>query len=489
MNDGPIDVTTRSGTLHGVRSDGLRAWRGIPYAAPPIGSARFRAPQPAAAWSGSRDATRFGSRASQKRGKNNSEDCLTLNVLAPEQESGPRPVMVYIHGGAYVSGSSSDPLYRGDHLVRRGNVVFVSINYRLGALGYIDFTEFSDGFQSNLGLRDQVAALQWVHDNIAAFGGDPTNVTIFGESSGGNAVTTLMCTPAAAGLFARGIAESPPVASVYSAKRSQGWAADVAEAIGATGSDAADVLASVPAQRLVDVTHDLTTRWADEQPGLRATAPVVDGDYLPQHPLDAFANGSAAQVPLIIGTNSHEGRFFPRFLNIIPTNHDRIELMFAETEPRVKARALAAYPDYPGKHAAADLGGDVVFWEPTVLCAQSHAEHAPTYCYRYDYAPRLLHLTGFHATHGTELLAVFGAVDDLLGRAATLLGGRAGLRAVTDTVQEHWLSFAQRGVPESSWPAYTTERRETLIIDQHSRVESDPLGDRRQAWLGYHHRR
>lgn len=487
MIDDALQITTTAGDLRGIRVDGVRTWRGVPYAAPPIGARRFREPHPVQHWTGVRDCTRFGPAAPQKDRSGTSENCLTLDIVAPEQLSdAPRPVMVYIHGGAYVSGTSSDPLYRGDSLVRRGDIVYVSINYRLGALGCIDFSAYSPEFRSNLALRDQVAALTWVRDNIAAFGGDPTNVTVFGESSGGNAVTTLMCTPAADGLFARGIAQSPPVASVYSAERSQGWAREVVRELGGSDADGAETLRSASAEQLVEVVDRLTARWADEQPGVRATAPVVDGDYLPQHPLDAFADGSASRVPLIIGTNRYEGRFFPRFLDIIPTTPARLELMFADTDTAVKAAALGAYS---GKGAAVDLGGDVVFWEPSILCAQAHSAFASTYAYRYDFAPRLFRIAGFGATHGTELLAVFGSISRMIGGAATLLGGKAGLRAVTDTVQEHWLSFARYGVPASSWPAYTTQRRETLIIDQQSRVESDPLGERRRAWLGYRHRR
>lgn len=492
MTESPIDVSTESGIVRGTRRKGLRWWRGIPYAAPPVGPLRLVRPQPALTWSGVRSCVQFGPSAPQRLGRDTDEDCLTLNVVAPEASNDPRPVMVFIHGGAYVSGGSSSALYGGDHLVRRGDIVYVSINYRLGALGYLDFSEFGTTqrpFDTNLGLRDQVAALEWVQRNIAAFGGDPSNVTIFGESSGGNAVTTLMCTPAARGLFARGIAESPPVASVYSQKRAREWAAEFLTILGADSSDAAHALTTATPKALVDATHTLTQRFADEQPGTRATAPVVDGDFLPAYPLDAFADGSAHPVPLIVGTNSHEGRFFPLFLNIIPTNPARIEKMFAETEPRVQARALAAYPGFPGRLACADLGGDIVFWEPSVLCAQGHSQVAPTYSYRYDFAPRLFSATGLKATHGTELIAVFGIGDGRAGQVATLLGGRNGLRAVTDTVQSHWLHFARYGKPESDWRTYSPEQRETLIIDDPPRMESDPRGDVRQAWLGYKHRR
>ncbi|UOT05963.1 carboxylesterase/lipase family protein [Rhodococcus opacus] len=486
-----LEVHTDAGAVGGRRiDDDLTAWRGIPYAAPPVGPLRLRAPQPVEPWSGVRRAFHFGSPAPQGGGTD--EDCLTLNVLAPGSASGsPRPVMVFIHGGAYSGGSSSSSLYSGESLVRRGDIVYVSINYRLGSLGYLDFTQFSTPerpFDSNLGLRDQVAALEWVQRNIAEFGGDPDNVTVFGESAGANAVTTLMTTPAAKGLFARAIAESPPVASAYHPERAARWSREFLEIAGVPLADAATWLETADPADFVEAGTTLAHRGADEEPGTRAFAPVVDGFFLPTHPLDCFASGSGHPVPLIIGTNRHEGRVFPRFLNILPTDPTRIDKMFSHVDASVKERAIAAYPGYPGRRAAADLGGDVTFWEPSVLCAQGHTTIAPTYSYRYDFAPRLLRLLGLGATHATEMYAVFGLTGPW-ARLLTALGGRRGLRAVTDTVQSHWLHFARHGTPAPGWPRYSPERRETLIIDDTSRVENDPLGERRRAWLGYEHRR
>ncbi|MFC7448221.1 carboxylesterase/lipase family protein [Rhodococcus daqingensis] len=493
----PLIVTTDAGRVRGREHDGLRSWRGIPYAAPPVGELRLRAPQPAAPWTGVRDALDFGAAAPQsgrgeRRGVRTDEDCLTLNVLTPAARSStPRPVMVFIHGGAYSGGSSATLLYRGDTLVRRGDVVYVSLNYRLGALGYLDFGDYSSPgrpFDSNLGLRDQLAALQWVHRNIAAFGGDPGKVTLFGESAGANAVTTLMCVPAAEGLFARAIAQSPPAASAYGRDRAKAWAAEFVEILDGA-DDPALALRTADPDALVRAGDALTARGADEAPGTRAFAPLVDGDLLPRHPLDAFADGLAHDIPLIVGTNAREGTLFPRFLDIIPTDPTRIEKMFSETDPELKARILAAYPGYPERRDAVRIGGDVTFWEPSILVAQAHAATAPTYAYRYDFAPRLLNVAGLGATHATELLAVFGVGDTVIGRVATAFGGRRGLREATAIMQSHWLHFARHAAPRSTWPAYTAARRETLIIDTTARIESDPHGDLRRAWIGYRHRR
>lgn len=492
MSEEALEVKLRDGTIRGRRLGNLRTWRGIPYAAPPVGALRLRAPRPVPPWTGVRDATRFGPAAPQDgRFKRTSEDCLTLNIVAPVEPGPPRPVMVFIHGGAYISGSSANRLYRGHHLVRRGDIVYVSINYRIGGLGYLDFRGFATPeieFDVNCGLRDQVAALQWVRDNIAEFGGDPGNVTIFGESSGGNAVTTLMCTPSARGLFHRGIAESPPSASTYGPERAQGWAQRFVDILGG-GDDPARTLHDAPVAELVAATHELTRREVESHPGQRATAPVIDGDILPVDPLEVFATGGAAPIPLIIGTNAHEGRVFPRTLDILPTTPARITKMFDETDPALRDGILARYPGYPNARACTQLAGDVVFWEPSVLVAQGHSAVAPTYSYRYDFAPRLLELLGLGATHATELFAVFGIRNDPFGIVLTLLGGRRGLHAVTDTFQSHWLHFARYGTPGPGWDAYDGERRATLVIDEISGMQDDPQRDVRESWIGYRHRR
>ncbi|PTR30547.1 para-nitrobenzyl esterase [Rhodococcus sp. OK519] len=490
MTGDSTDVVLTDGTVRGRRLPDLLSWRGIPYAAPPIGRLRLRAPEPVTPWTGIRDAVEFGPPAPQQR-RSGDEDCLTLNVLRPaEPSSTARPVMVYIHGGAHTAGTSSDPLYSGASLVRRGDVVFVSLNYRLGALGYLDFREFSTAerpFDVNLGLRDQIAALEWVQRNIAAFGGDPSNVTLFGESAGADAVVTLMCTPAAQGLFARAIAQSPPPATSNGGELAALWAREFLDIAGVSRADAAHYLASASPDVLVRAATTLSARGADEAPGVRPFAPVADGDLLPQHPLDAFEAGAQHRVPLIIGTNAEEGRIFPRMLDILPTNRTRIATMFEGTDPAIVERVIASYPGYPRRRAAADLGGDVVFWEPSLRCAHAHTRHSDTYMYRYDFAPRLMRLIGLGATHATELFPVFGTRGLTTG-TMTALGGRRALRTVSDTMQGHWLAFARGGRPLETWPHYSLERRDTLIIDEVCRVESDPLRTRREAWRGYRHR-
>ncbi|MGV9972007.1 carboxylesterase/lipase family protein [Nocardia beijingensis] len=490
------DIATADGVVRGRRGRRVLRWRSIPYAAPPIEDLRFRAPQPVEPWSGVRAATDFTSAAMQHRSgarigprayQPTSEDALTLNVTAPATAaSSPRPVLVFIHGGGYLIGTSALGLYSGARLALRGDVVVVSLNYRLGAFGYVDFSEFGtdeEPFHSNLGLRDQLAALEWVRTNIAAFGGDPDNVTIFGESAGAHAVLSLLATPAAKGLFHRAIAQSPPADWAVTAEEARGFARRCVAALGATPDTAHTALRTAGAndiRRAVDRTIAQVVR---EHPGAFPVCPVIDGEFLPFSPVDAIADGSAHRVPLIIGTNRDEGTLFARFADELPTTADRLRKALGNST-EAESRIRAAYPGYPQPKAAVRAGGDYTFWRPSLTVMEGHSKHAPTYAYRYDFAPRALQLAGIGATHATDLIPVFGVTDTPIGRAFTAAGGRRGLRAVTDQFQDNWLTFARTGAPLPSWPVYTEARRSTLIIDYPTRVEHDPEQAKRLAWQG-----
>lgn len=496
-----VRATTTGGVVEGFARDGVNRWRSIPFAAPPVGPLRFRAPQPPQPWSGVRPCFRYADCAPQQRrytmiapGKYQpmSEDCLTLNVVTPRWPGAvpanePLPVMFFIHGGGYILGSSATPIYDGAALARRG-CVYVSVNYRLGALGCVDFSSLSTSdipIESNLFLRDIVAALHWVRENIAAFGGDPANVTIFGESAGAHAVATLLAVPEAEGLFHQAISQSPASGMVSTPEVAAEVADRFAERLHVSRGDAAARLMTAKPAELVHAMDSVMRHSLTNMLGAAAVGPTCGDDYLPLDPFEAMRKGTAHKVPLIVGTNADEGRLFTRFLKLLPTTEHAIERILSHTSPEVRERILAAYPHYPHPKACVEFGGDMIFSTAAWQIAEAHAKLAPTYVYRYDYAPRTLHWTGFGATHATELLAVFGIYRSRVGAVLTAGVDQRTAVKVSHLVQTRWNEFARTGVPGDDWPAYNRDERPVLVFDRHTHIEYDPHPHRREAWAGF----
>ncbi|SDZ27273.1 carboxylesterase/lipase family protein [Herbiconiux ginsengi] len=511
----PLVVATASGAVRGTLREGLRSWRGIPYAAPPVGSLRLRSPRPPEPWTGVRDTIDYGHAAPQHENKaislpegvTQSEDCLTLNVLAPavtgeDDDESLKPVMVWIHGGAYFAGSSAQPLFDGTHLVSRGDVVYVGVNYRLGALGFLDFSSLGSAevpFDTNLGLRDILAALRWVQQNIAAFGGDPGNVTLFGESAGAGCVTTLLTSPAAEGLVHRAIAESSPATSVYSAER----AAHVARrflALAGVPEHEPERLLELPVATLNQAAFDLVGAVSAETPGTLALAPVVDGDVVPVHPLDAYRAGAQLAVPLIIGTNRDEASLFKLMKSpLMPITSASVQAMFEEIAAErpdlagAEARIESAYPHFPRHQTPADISRDAGFRMPSIWLAAAHSRVAPTRMYRFDHSPPLLKLLGIGATHGAELAYIFGNLKIAKKDFSFDLGGLAEARRVSAALQRRWIAFATAGDPDAAagtpepddapaWLLYDETTRSTLVVDHGETIVDDPDAAIRDAW-------
>jgi len=502
-----LRVGVSGGVVRGVTSAGIDSWRGIPFAAPPVGRLRLRAPAPVVPWVGELDATRFGASSAQLHRNlrtgalslgQSGEDCLTINVHRPaDPQPAPLPVMVFIHGGGYSMGSSREFSEQGRSFIEAGPVLYVSFNYRLGPLGYLDFTRYSTPdrpFESNLGLRDQVAALQWVRDNIALFGGDPSNVTVFGESAGGHAVTTLMATPSADGLFARAIAQSAPADAVYFPDATAQWAREFVDILASRQRTSVDpddrqavnqLLATAQLKPLLQASASMQMQTPNSYPGMFCLAPVVDGDFLPEHPMDAFRAGRAHRVPLIIGTNDREGSLFRGRVDIIPRTPPRIHALFQKAPTDSRAAIHRLYPGLPAPRDAADFAGDYGFWFPSTRVADFHSRYAPVWMYRFDFATVVLKLLGFDATHGVEMFPLFDDLDAPLPRIMTALGGRREYAAVGSRMRTNWVSFARFGAPGEEWPAYAEPERCTLIIDETDRVERDPRSPRRLAWNAF----
>ena len=502
MNGRPV-VVTAAGAVRG-RDDGrVAAWRGIRYAEPPTGALRWRAPVPAAPWRGIAEAGAFGPASPQRPNPavplgppgsvRMDEDCLFLNVVRPSAEpaSGrPRPVMVWLHGGAYAVGASSQLIYHGEVLVTSADVVLVTLNYRLGPLGFLDLRAAGvTTAQSNLALRDVLLALRWVQDDIHAFGGDPDAVTVFGQSAGAGLVTALLASPAVGGLFQRAIAQSPPAGSMYGPERSATVARRFLEHLGLPPGDAA-ALRDLPVQAIVDAGAAVYTEIPREHPGRLAFAPVVGDDLLPEPPLRVLSEGRGLPVPLVIGTNRDEATLFRLMRSpLLPIRRAALERMFAalpaEQAPGVRfpsrEAVLAVYARRPLSRGVR-VATDIAFRMPALWTAAGHSTVAPTFLYRFDYAPRLLRLTGVGAAHATELPYVWGDFGTLPRDPSFFLGGRRTAEAVSERVRARWAAFAHGGVPGTGWKPYDVDERATLVIGRNDRLVPDLDARLRAGW-------
>jgi len=496
-------VETTSGPVDGVDDGGVARWLGIPYAAAPVGARRWCAPVSPTPWTEPRPATAYGAAAPQvaspliamSPGVGFDEDCLTLNVWA-SSSIGPgdaRPVLFWVHGGAYVFGSSAQTVYDGRALAASGQVVLVTVNYRLGALGFLDLSAWDPEADANPALRDLLLALAWVRDNIAGFGGDPSQVTLWGESAGGGLVSTLLAVPSAAGLAHRAIVHSSPATSVYGSARARSVAERLFEAAGLETGDVAG-LRALPADRLVELGMLVLRDVPTADPGTLAFAPVVDGDLLREHPVAAIRAGRGHPIPLLIGTNRDEASMFKHMSSpLMPIDADAIERMFAAiaaehpdlTLPD-RAQVMSAYSGLRPSAIGMGIAGDIGFRMPTIWLAEGQARVAPVHLYRFDWATPMLTLLGIGATHATELPYVFGNLDGGPKDITFRLGGRHRGSRIADRMQARWLAYAVDGDPNApglpEWPAYAPEARATLVIDAADRIVDDLDRQRREAW-------
>ena len=491
------NVLTASGRLVGTFEDGLFVFRGIPYAAAPIGALRWMPPQPVKAWPRMRAADRFREISPQNLlriaaiprqefpEEPQSEDCLFLNVWTPATDNERRPVMVWIHGGAFTNGSGSSAMHPGATLAKRGSIVMVTINYRLGPLGFLNLDKVTGGkipATGNEGLLDQVAALQWVHDNIKAFGGDPDNVTVFGESAGAMSVGCLLAMPQAKGLFKKAILQSGS-----NTCRSVSEASEVAEkfldAVGVSSKDA-EALRAVPVAKLLEALPKLM------QMGVRGASmqPVADGKVLPQKPLDAVKAGSAKGVTVLAGGNLNEGTLFGA------ADPDMGKLTDAKLLERVgymvpKEKAAGLIENYrkalatrggtpmPGDVLMA-IQGDKMFRVPNIKLVELQRDLGlPSFNYVFDWRCAVPNLG---ACHALDVGFVFGSTYK------GFHGEGAAVERLAVQMQDAWIAFAKKGDPSTSalpWPSYGPQRK-TMILGENSRVEDAPYEVERAAWDG-----
>ncbi len=411
----PALAHTTVGDLRGTVEGGVAVWRGVPYAQQPDGQRRFAAPAPLLPWTGVRDAVEHGPLPLQSRSlvagdrhdpKIRDEACLTLTVWSADV-SGSLPVMVWIPGGAFLTGAGQLQHYNGSRLAANGNVVVVNVTYRVGVFGGFELGDLGEGFDDNLCLRDQLAALAWVRDNIAGFGGDPDRVTVFGESAGATSVLALLASPAADGLFGRAIVQSPALPLIADRATRAEQAQRFLDRLGVSAAE----LKQLPQRQLRRAAGQLQMESVATTPTL-AHGLTYGVDLLPRHPVEAARAGAVARVPLIIGSNRHEASLFARDKpSMLPTTPANIDRYFARLAPEARARVLAAYPGYPRRRALEAIGADAMFVAPTWAFADAYSAHAPTYVYRFDHAPWTLRALGLGATHGSEIVHIQHSYD------------------------------------------------------------------------------
>jgi para-nitrobenzyl esterase len=479
-------VRTRAGRVRGIIDGDLQVYRGIRYGAD-TAATRFKPPQPPSPWRGVVDAAAFGSASPQPGSEpNQSEDCLFLNVTAPIAAfMRPRPVIVYVHGGAYSSGSGSSPLYDGAQLCRRGDVVVVTLNHRLSLFGYLYLPDFPDS--GNAGMLDLVLALTWVRDNIAAFGGDPGCVTLLGQSGGGAKIATLMAMPAAAGLFHRAVTMSGQQLTASGPLHAAGRTRALLEKLNVPATRAAD-LATMSVKDLLEAHRGTVDPYIGR--GSLYMGPVLDERTLTRHPFYPDAPPQSAGIPMMIG-NTHDetrsliGRGDPRTFDMtwdeLPARLEQ-ELRVDISGQFVASEYRRLYPQYsPGDvfFAATTAGRS---WRAAVVEAELRAQQgSPAYAYQLDWiSPADGGKWG--AFHTLDIPLMFGT----LGATGSLTGESDAARRLSATMQDALLAFARSGDPNYTgmprWEPYSLPRRATMVFDVESRLVDDPRGAERRLF-------
>ena len=482
-------VSTSAGRVRGRTEKGISVFRGIPFAKPPIGPLRFQAPQPPEPWDGIRDATEFGPAAPQAQmlaeaGRpaapaDTTGEWLTVNVWTPDPGAARLPVLVWIYGGAYMFGASSEPGYDGTPFAH-GGAVFVSLNYRLGVEGFAQLP----GAPANRGLLDAVAALTWVKENIEGFGGDPANVTVFGESAGAGVIAAMLAMDRAKGLFNRAIAQSVP-GSFFTTDLAESIAEAIARQAGLPRTyqalAAADPMDLVNAQMTVTGRMKEFPQWGGVSLTVTPFSPVIDGAVLPRSPWRALLSGAAAEVELLTGHNRDEYRLFLAMggkLGTVTEDEAATTLATFAPAPDGAAAYKKAFPDADPSGMYELIFSDWLFRMPTLHLAQAHAASGGR-TFLYELAAQA---PGgpFGACHALDVPLVFGAVGE--GLTAALIGPSLPPEFVTlgDTMRREWLSFAATGDP--GWPAYGTEHRTTRVYDLQPDELSYPEETSRRLW-------
>ena len=486
-----LEVAVRQGRLRGAMEDGVRVFKGVPYAQPPVGPLRFKAPLPPAAWSGVRDALQFSAMPLQGAGGGDGipnsttpgEDCLYLNVWAPTTP-GPHPVLVFCYGGGNNGGGGSTPVYNGSRFARDG-VIAITINYRVGALGWVELGPHLPGYagSGNNALRDIMASLQWVQQNIAAFGGDPRQVTIGGVLAGSKNVMSLLAAPSAAGLFARAITMSTSAHTTHTPEEADKVAKLFID--GHTGK-AADLLTASPqeilaAQRKVLQAYNRNSAFRT----------IVDGKLQPRPIMDAFRAGASRNVPLLIGTTRDESAStLPRDFATRPFPINQMELNSLDLSQinDMDLRYQRAFPTQsPGDRRRRLLHAEE-YWISCTRVGDARAKlGAATYMYRSDRVLKSGQFAGY-APSGSDIPLTFDTLDrgEVVATGATVTAEDQALAGIAHTA---WVNFVKTGKPSAAglpeWPIYEPTKRQTMILGYQPTLASDPMREERVLWDDY----
>jgi para-nitrobenzyl esterase len=487
-----VIVEIAQGKLAGFLKDGVLRFNGIPYAKPPRGALRWHTAEPSEPWAGVRDATRFGPIAPQVasvaesliggRPGEQSEDCLYLNIWTPGTD-GKRPVMVWIHGGAFVTGAGSIGTYNGKYLAARGDVVVVTINYRLGALGFLNLHDATEGKHSATGvegLSDQIAALRWVRDNIAAFGGDPDNVTLFGESAGAMSIGALLAMPSARGLFHKAILQS---GAAHIGRRRESSAKVAHLLLGKLGVSDAQHLAAVPLDAIVKAHAEILNQRRD---GGLPFGPTIDGALLPVRVIENVRAGSASDIPILSGTTMEEWKLFTAARpKLRLMNKARLRQLTENLVGKDRAESLLdVYSEGSNFERWNAIMTDRSFAVPSARLLEAQGAQAPVFSYRFDWrSPLLGGVLG--SCHALEIGFVFGTYK--VKRAGLFFGSGPKADALSAAMMESWIAFARSGDPSSAltgaWPRYDAGTRATMMLgDGDPHVQDAPDDAHRAVW-------
>ncbi|OGO00388.1 MAG: hypothetical protein A2Y58_05815 [Chloroflexi bacterium RBG_13_51_52] len=496
-------VSTKSGKLEGFIENDLYVFKGIPYAVPPIGTLRWMPPQTVKPWDGVRPAKKYGSYAPQNpmpvaapgmpvfEKELQDEDCLFLNIWTPGLDDARRPVMFWIHGGAFIIGSGTEPFLEGGKLAKRGDIVLVSINYRLGAFGFLNLKEITGGkilATGNEGLLDQITALEWVHNNIAAFGGNPDNITVFGFSAGGMSIGNLLGMPLAHGKFHKAINRSGAANIVGPLEDMVRISEEYVRIFNLKGKDV-DSLRNLKTQELLDGQQQLGNKLRETEYRMTPFQPVVDGNVIPEWPIEAIRKGSAKNIPVLAGNtldemkamtamepamrNMDEAGMVKRLNDLLPP--EMVPGLIKNYRDILKKRGGSSSPS----DILGTLNVDLMFRIPTIRLVETQRDAGmPVYNYLFTYkSPAMGGILG--AMHGSDNPLLFGNLD------AQLNGTGPEVENLALKIQDSCAAFARTGDPScesiGKWPVYGAKRM-TMMLDKNPRVEVAPYEDERKAW-------